>query len=290
MLIRYSVTNLTHSTPAPHTHHSPHQIPVIQNDSLTQRENKSETRNRNLAAVNGVVIPSKVPSGQLPDQGQKPQDISHSLYSCSICGRKFNNKGNVKVHMYPCVSRNGNPNGVRWDDAWNDKVNPTGNSSQDLEYVDSRFLFQSVADSRTASGEDVDPEEEDKSQPVNSSGSSYLNAHPSRPSTSNLHQTTPAPSSMNSAPSRIPQQSHQPALSQTTPQNASPPSTMYDPNLRMDILSNAALLSMVRAWQDAAQRLGEEYTMDHPHFQRVMQELFERGIVDEDSNWLVDTA
>ncbi|KAM0801874.1 hypothetical protein BDR22DRAFT_144556 [Usnea florida] len=146
-----------------------------------------------------------------------------------------------------------------------DNGNPTGSSSQDLQYVDSRFLFQSVADSRTGSGH--------------------------RPSTSNLHQTSPASSLVNSAPSGLPQQSHQPAtstLSQTTPQTGSQPSTPYDPNLRMDILTNGALLAMVEAWQDTAEYVGAEVTMDHPHFQRLMQELFDRGIVDENSRWVVD--
>ena len=171
--------------------------------------------------------------------------------------------------MVPCVNRNGNPNGVRWDDGWNGRVNPTGSSSQDLQYVDSRVFFQSVADSRTASG-----------------------PNPARPSTSNLHQTSPASSPMNSAPSGLPQQSHQPATSthsQTTPQIGSPPSEPYDPTLRMDVLTNGALLAMVQAWQDTAPHVGEECVMDHPHFQRVMQELFERRIVDEDSRWMVDT-
>ena len=76
ILIRYSVTNLTHSTPAQHAHHSPQNIPVIQTENRTQRGNKRETRKRNLAAVNGVVIPSKVPLGQLPDQGQKVRCVA----------------------------------------------------------------------------------------------------------------------------------------------------------------------------------------------------------------------
>ena len=44
------------------------------------------------------------------------------IYPCSICGRRFNRKANVKVHMAPCVKRNGNPNGVRWDDALRDRT------------------------------------------------------------------------------------------------------------------------------------------------------------------------
>ena len=56
----------------------------------------------------------------------------------------------------------------------------------------------------------------------------------------------------------------------------------------MDILSNEALLLMVKAWQEAAQHVGEEYVMDHAQFQNVMDELWQRGIVDEDSNWLID--
>ncbi|KAM0804785.1 hypothetical protein BDR22DRAFT_885452 [Usnea florida] len=82
-----AATDPTHSTPAQHAHHSPHQIPVIQTKNRTQREIERETRNRNLAAVNGVVIPSKVPLGQLPDQGRKVQpEIENTLVSsATLC-------------------------------------------------------------------------------------------------------------------------------------------------------------------------------------------------------------
>ena len=316
MFIRYSINNLIHSTPAAHARNKPHKIPVIHTRNMKQRET------RNLAAVNGVVIPSKVPSGQLPNQGGKVPVISHSLYSCSICGRKFVKKHHVKIHMWPCVQRNGNPNGVRWDDACNNKVDLIWSSDLVPEYEFFHSVsFQPVTDIRSASGQDVDledtdcepgPVEDDKtdkvqlgdysltsspsgrvrSPPIISSQSS-LTQHLTPPSTSNSHQTLPPPSPIDSVPSRLlphpSQQTSQPHSS-TTSQVTSPPSIPYNENLRMDILSNEALLLMVQAWQGTAQHVGEEYVTDHPQFQNVMDELWQRGIVDEDSNWLIDVV
>ena len=73
-----------------------------------------------LAAINGVMIPSKIPPGQTPNQGIW---VAKEIYvhPCSICGRRFFRKEQVKSHMPACVERNGNPNGVRWDDAWSDE-------------------------------------------------------------------------------------------------------------------------------------------------------------------------
>lgn len=74
------------------------------------------------------------------------------------------------------------------------------------------------------------------------------------------------------------------------PQSASPPSTgmiPYDPSLRADVLTNEALLAMVQAWQDVVLHAGNHYVMAHPHFQSIMHELWMRGMVDGNSNWIV---
>lgn len=85
--------------------------------TAAERAERNTRDARRLAAVSGVVIPSKVPSGQLPQQGRWKED-ERMRYPCSICGRKFAKKYHVQSHMAPCVKRNGNPNGARWDDAW----------------------------------------------------------------------------------------------------------------------------------------------------------------------------
>ena len=82
----------------------------------TERPRKDAAR---LAAVNGVVIPSKVAPGDRPDQGKLinyvpgDQDIL-----CCICGRGFSSPSHVRSHFAVCVCRNGNPYGVKWDDPY----------------------------------------------------------------------------------------------------------------------------------------------------------------------------
>ena len=71
-----------------------------------------------LAAVNGVFSVSRVDTGQSPWQGNWI-DSTDKIYPCSVCGRKFARKYHVQSHFPACVARNGNPNAVRWDDAWN---------------------------------------------------------------------------------------------------------------------------------------------------------------------------
>ena len=89
----------------------PHKKTAVQNK---ERNAKAE---RNLAAVNGVIIPSKVAPGESPAQGGW-KDSDRMVHACSICERRFAARHQVKSHMLACVKRNGNPNGVRWDDAW----------------------------------------------------------------------------------------------------------------------------------------------------------------------------
>ena len=62
----------------------------------------------------------------------------------------------------------------------------------------------------------------------------------------------------------------------------------YDPNLRMDVLTNEALLCMVQAWQFVTRDEANVHSLRYPHYRRVMEELWIRCIVDENGNWIVD--
>ena len=79
-----------------------------------------------LSAVNGVVIPSLLKPGQPPIQTPYTSGLkkkapkrrrSHGWDKyCLICEDVFNKRDHIKVHFVPCVERNGNPHGYRWDD------------------------------------------------------------------------------------------------------------------------------------------------------------------------------
>ena len=64
----------------------------------------------------------------------------------------------------------------------------------------------------------------------------------------------------------------------------------YDPHLRLDLLTNQALLSMVQAWQEVIYCGEERYTLEHPHFQNLMAELVKRDMVSVCWIWTVDIA
>ncbi len=64
--------------------------------------------------------------------------------------------------------------------------------------------------------------------------------------------------------------------------------TPYDPKLRMDILTNEALIDMVKAWQEIAEYGQVDNYVENPHFQKVMKEMFVRGMVDETWTWIAD--
>lgn len=56
----------------------------------------------------------------------------------------------------------------------------------------------------------------------------------------------------------------------------------------MDILTNEALITMVKAWQEIAEHGQLDHYVENPHLQKVMKEMCVRGIVDERWNWIVD--
>lgn len=64
----------------------------------------------------------------------------------------------------------------------------------------------------------------------------------------------------------------------------------YDPNLRMDNLTNGALLAMGKAWEDAMHCGEKGHYAEHPHFQMIMHELWMRDMIDSNSIWIVNPA
>ena len=83
----------------------------------TQPAKRIRKKKMPLAAVNGVVIPSRIASGSHPNQGLiTGQPPASQDFHCSICNRGFALKDRVRQHFPVCVNRNGNPYGLKWDD------------------------------------------------------------------------------------------------------------------------------------------------------------------------------
>ena len=62
----------------------------------------------------------------------------------------------------------------------------------------------------------------------------------------------------------------------------------YNSALRLDVLTNEALLEMVERWQKITRQMRRDDAVVHPHYQAVSEELVLRGMVDRAGNWLVD--
>lgn len=78
---------------------------------------RAQKDHEKLAAVNGVVIPSKLDPGTKPTPQQShADDQSYLSHTCTICKSRFGKTSHVKSHFPACVERFGNPNGARWDD------------------------------------------------------------------------------------------------------------------------------------------------------------------------------
>ena len=77
---------------------------------------RTKVFNNRLDAVNGVVIPSKLLPGLLPNKHQsKANADAHLSMFCPRCDGAFAKRDHVKSHFAACVGRNGNPDGLRWD-------------------------------------------------------------------------------------------------------------------------------------------------------------------------------
>lgn len=99
--------------------------------------------------------------------------------------------------------------------------------------------------------------------------------HPFHPHLQRIDFQLPSPplSGMRPSDSHTKNLDFQPSL--PSPNGLEP----YDPCLRMDVLTNKALLSMVQAWQEVIHYGEERYTLQHPHFQHVMNELVKRDMM-----------
>ena len=83
-----------------------------------QRDKRQRIFHARLAAVNGVVIPSTLAPGEVP-QPKNPQS-EDCKYQCPICRGWYKRRYHVQSHFAKCVEMYGNPNGARWDDTWKD--------------------------------------------------------------------------------------------------------------------------------------------------------------------------
>lgn len=73
---------------------------------------------RRLAAVNGVVVASKIPlGGELYKKKKSWTGTKKARMICSICGSACKDQRSLRDHFVTCVRWNGNPNGARWDDS-----------------------------------------------------------------------------------------------------------------------------------------------------------------------------
>lgn len=58
----------------------------------------------------------------------------------------------------------------------------------------------------------------------------------------------------------------------------------------MDVLSDETLLTMLRAWYNTIGFTGKENAEPHLQLQKVLKELFSRGLIDQAGDWLVDPS
>ena len=85
--------------------------------SQPKMSERTKRFNDRLDAVNGVVTPSKLLPGILPDKHKsKAHADAHLSMFCPRCKGGFAKRDHVKSHFATCVGHNGNPEGLRWDD------------------------------------------------------------------------------------------------------------------------------------------------------------------------------
>lgn len=82
-----------------------------------QRAARQARFKQRLAVVNGIASPSKVPRGHRPVVPAPRKRRSDLIYPCARCAHRCAFRENVRSHFPACVERNGNPDGLRWDDA-----------------------------------------------------------------------------------------------------------------------------------------------------------------------------
>lgn len=85
--------------------------------SRGQESERTRDMNDRLNAVNGVVIPSRLAAGKVPEILSSHAKPSTPLpFSCPLCQGPFARKDHVRSHFPACVERNGNPDGLRWNE------------------------------------------------------------------------------------------------------------------------------------------------------------------------------
>ena len=93
-------------------------------------------------AVNGIIIPSKIPQGgqvykKKPWRGEEALWVKKARMTCIICGSGCQDKRGLRDHFVACVDRNGNPNGACWDDS----LNPIPNANKRLTAFQITLFF-----------------------------------------------------------------------------------------------------------------------------------------------------
>ena len=89
----------------------------LSRSSKPKMSDRTKRSNDRLNAVNGVVIPSKLLPGILPNKHiSKAHADAHLSMFCPRCKGAFAKRDHVKSHFAACVGHNGNPEGLRWDD------------------------------------------------------------------------------------------------------------------------------------------------------------------------------
>ena len=70
-----------------------------------------------LNATSGIVIPSKLPRGQVPPPNpSKAKDQTNLPFVCPRCKSRYGRPDHVRSHFPSCIEQYGNPEGVKWSD------------------------------------------------------------------------------------------------------------------------------------------------------------------------------
>lgn len=62
----------------------------------------------------------------------------------------------------------------------------------------------------------------------------------------------------------------------------------YNPQPPIEHWTNHALLSILQDWQGVIYSGGEQYSLEHPDFQELIEELIERDLLNADWRWTVN--
>ena len=272
---------------------------------------------KRLAKVNGVVIASKIPPG---GKVLKPTTQRYERYVrktsrktkrtriCIICDYDCLSRSGLRKHFVVCVERNGNPNGVRWDDALEPPAMPAGPVNMQSRYKSSLAGYPPLkAYSDIGSGsqdiqcQGLQPKDYERNNArVHVTGQQktlpdrFDNSHPHavpalsddglQPYDPDLPQIHPQLTNQNPSSLHL----YDPQLEHRNPELKCPYLNASDLHIRVDILTNKTLLTVLQAWQDVIYDRGMEYALQHLRFQELMKELVERDVVSADWRWTAD--